>query len=486
MVAAAIPLAFGALTVFAGRGVLALLSEAMTIDALALVVCTMMGLALGVDYSLLIVSRFREELERGQDPWEAAAVTRGSAGRTTLFAGVTLIVALVVSAFLQPGSLLLSLATATAVVTVISVVVSALAVPPLLACSARGSTPAGSAAAAPGAAPIVAAAAAAALRNPALPPPGRGAAGPADPADPRLHHRRPRHRRAAGLQPGPRERRSDRRARSAPAGRRRSSSSPRPSAARSPTATICALLARWQRRIAAEPGVRAVIGPGPIARRAAPLRALGTGWPPGDRRTGELERLGPACAAPPRAVEQLRAGIAEGAEGSGLLAEGSERAAAGAGLIAAELGRAAGRGEEATAAIGRLGTAASDSPRASARPRSAASPWPWPALAAAADARRRAGARAQLARQLEGAAAADPALRRPPNRPASWPARSPPTATKCGGCATSPRRSTAASTGWSRAARSSKTGSGSSPKRPAGSAAAWSGSAAAPNDSRPG
>ena len=133
VVAAAIPLAFGALTVVAGRGVLALLTGAMTIDALALVVCTMMGLALGVDYSLLIVSRFREELERAPDPWRAAAATRASAGRTTFFAGLTLIVALVFSAFLQPGSLLLSLATATAVVTVISVVISTLAVPPLLA-----------------------------------------------------------------------------------------------------------------------------------------------------------------------------------------------------------------------------------------------------------------------------------------------------------------------------------------------------------------
>src|SRR3954454_15512171 len=133
VVAAAIPLAFGALTVFAGRGVLALLSSAMTIDALALVVCTMMGLALGVDYSLLIVSRFREELERDSDPWAAAAATRASAGRTTLFAGATLVVAVIGSAFLQPGSLLLSLATAVGVVTVISVVVSTLAVPPLLA-----------------------------------------------------------------------------------------------------------------------------------------------------------------------------------------------------------------------------------------------------------------------------------------------------------------------------------------------------------------
>ena len=68
VVAAAIPLAFGALTVVAGRGVLVLLSSVMTIDAISLVVCTMMGLALGVDYSLLIVSRFREELGRRPRP----------------------------------------------------------------------------------------------------------------------------------------------------------------------------------------------------------------------------------------------------------------------------------------------------------------------------------------------------------------------------------------------------------------------------------
>jgi putative drug exporter of the RND superfamily len=67
LVAAAIPLVLGAMTVLAGRGVLVLLSAFMRIDALSLVVCTMMGLALGVDYSLLIVSRFREELAAGRE-----------------------------------------------------------------------------------------------------------------------------------------------------------------------------------------------------------------------------------------------------------------------------------------------------------------------------------------------------------------------------------------------------------------------------------
>jgi RND superfamily putative drug exporter len=116
-----------------------------------------------------------------------------------------------------------------------------------------------------------------------------------------------------------------------------------------------ALLSRWQRRIAAEPGVRAVIGPGPIARRAAPLRSLGAKLSSqGPQGPAQLERLGPGLRRAARAVEQLRGGIAEGAEGSGLLAEGSERAATGAGLIAKELGLAAARGEDATAAIERL------------------------------------------------------------------------------------------------------------------------------------
>ncbi len=288
LVAATIPLAFGALTVFAGRGVLALLSEAMTIDALALVVCTMMGLALGVDYSLLIVSRFREELERDSDPWRAAAATRATAGRTTLFAGVTLIVALVFSAFLQPGSLLLSLATATAVVTVISVVISTVAVPALLGLLGprinagrigrkRGESGREHS--------TVAAGAAAALRNPALaaclvavplvllilPVLGFTTGAPGIDELPSSNEARQSAEtidRAVG--PG--------------------WEAPFVLVAATETGPITdrrdlAPLSRWQRRIAAQPGVRTVIGPAPIARRAAPAAsARRAGSPPRARR----------------------------------------------------------------------------------------------------------------------------------------------------------------------------------------------------------
>jgi putative drug exporter of the RND superfamily len=357
VVAAAIPLAFGALTVIAGRGVLALLGSAMTVDALSLVVCSMMGLALGVDYSLLVVSRFREELEDGRDRWQAAAITRASAGRTTLFAGTILIVALVFSAFLQPGSLLLSLATATAVVTVISVVVSIAALPPLLGLLGERIN-AGRIGRGPvnrGLGRTVAGAASTALRRPALAAcliaiplvllalpafalttgaPGIDQLPSSNPA------RQSAERIDRAIGPG--------------------WEAPFVLVAAAERGTIAtperlALLARWQRRIAAQPGVGAVIGPAPIAAQARPLRDLGARLTePGSDGPAQLGRLGPSLRRAAGAVERLRTGLAAAAAGSGLLATGAGRADAGAGLIADGLQRAASGGARATAGIERL------------------------------------------------------------------------------------------------------------------------------------
>jgi RND superfamily putative drug exporter len=353
--AAAIPLAFGALTVLAGRGVLALLSGAMTVDALALVVCTMMGLALGVDYSLLIVSRFREELEAGYEPWTAAARTRASAGRTTLFAGVTLIVALVCSSFLQPGSLLLSLATATAVVTTIAVAVATLAVPPLLALLGERINAGRIGERRPGRTRLtVAGAAGAALRRPGL-----AACLVAVPllllALPAVTFSTG----APGIEELPGSNPARRSAETIDRAVGPGWEAPFVLVAATERGPITAprtltQLAHWQRRIAAEPGVRAVIGPAPLAHRTAPLRTLATRLLAEGGGPDELSRLGPGLRRAADAVAGLRSGLAEGADGSGLLAEGSQRAAAGAGLIARELRRAAVRGEAATGAIGRL------------------------------------------------------------------------------------------------------------------------------------
>ena len=356
LVAAAIPLALGALTVLAGRGVLVLLDSVMTIEALSVVVCTMMGLALGVDYSLFIVSRFREELARGTPPWEAARITRRTAGRTTLFAGATLFTSILLSSFLQPGSLLLSLATALVVVTPISVAVAWIALPPLLAllgerinAGAIGRSGGG------GGRSRVAAAADAALRRPAL-----AAALIAVPlallAVPALAFNTG----APGIQELPS---------SSPA-RQSTEAIDRAvgpgweapfeivvAAPRGPITTPqrLALLQRAQRRIVERPGVRAVIGPAPIQRALRPIRGLGARLASdGPDSPQRLSALGPNLRRAAIAVAKLRSGLSRAASGSGLLGVGSERAGAGARALGGALERAAAGGGRASEGLERL------------------------------------------------------------------------------------------------------------------------------------
>ncbi len=356
VVAAAIPLAFGALTVLAGRGVLVLLSSVMTVDAISLVVCTMMGLALGVDYSLLIVSRFREELAEGSTALEAAMRGRATAGRTTVFAGSTLLAALALSAFVQPGSLLLSLAATVGVATVLSVLVAVAGLPGLLTLlgervnagriGRRTLRPSGSRVAAiaaralrrPGLAAILIAIPLALLAAPAL---GLSTAAPGIDELPSSNGARQSAEKiadavgpgweapfvvVAAAQHGP-----------------------------ITTPERLALLGRWQRRVAAQPGIRAVIGPAAIAKGTKPLRELGEDFTStGPNGSASLAKLGPGLYRASGAVSQLREGLAEAAQGSGLLGEGAEQAKQGAGLIADGLGRAAGAGTEASGAIDRL------------------------------------------------------------------------------------------------------------------------------------
>ena len=128
-IAAAIPLVIALGTTQAGFGVLALLTEVADLDAIALSLASMIGLALGVDYSLLIVTRFREGLADGLQPRQAASLAANTAGRTAIFAGVVLVAIMLVSFFLSPGTVLLSSAVGAIVVTLLSMAGAALVAP---------------------------------------------------------------------------------------------------------------------------------------------------------------------------------------------------------------------------------------------------------------------------------------------------------------------------------------------------------------------
>jgi len=92
LVASAMPLIVGVSAILGTFLILYLISLATGVSIFALNLTTGMGLGLGIDYSLLIVNRFREELHSGKSIDDAVAKTVATAGRTVFFSGLTVLV----------------------------------------------------------------------------------------------------------------------------------------------------------------------------------------------------------------------------------------------------------------------------------------------------------------------------------------------------------------------------------------------------------
>lgn len=132
--AALLPVVVGGAVVGATRGVLDLMLGLVQVDLFAVGVAGMMGLALGVDYSLLVVSRYREERARAQGDAQAAVIaTVGASVRSIVPAGTALILAMLASALVMPSTTVRSIAIAVVIVAVLSMI-SAICVLPALLC----------------------------------------------------------------------------------------------------------------------------------------------------------------------------------------------------------------------------------------------------------------------------------------------------------------------------------------------------------------
>jgi putative drug exporter of the RND superfamily len=132
VVAAAIPLLIGGISIVGTLLVLRIMSTFVDTSVFALNIATGLSLGLAVDYALLLVSRYREEIANGGATREAHRRTVVTAGRTALFSGLTVGAAMAALVIL-PQRFLYSIAVAGASVGVLSALIAILVVPSMLA-----------------------------------------------------------------------------------------------------------------------------------------------------------------------------------------------------------------------------------------------------------------------------------------------------------------------------------------------------------------
>jgi len=345
-VAAAIPLLMGAATVLAGRGLLLLSTHAMPINSLAVSVASMMGLALGVDYALLMVSRFRQERDAAADVDAAIGIAAQAAGRTIVFAGGTLALAMLTAALIAPGDLLGSVAAGVMVSALLSVLLAISLLPALIRVVApqlerwrlpslgRGGrllTLAGALVARPWIAIPLIVAAMLAIAAPAgalsIGPPDARQLPPSDPARQGFEALR------REIGPGW----------AAPIA---VVATARHGVASEPDRL--AAISRWQERIARDPAVEAVIGPASLREAEGDLE--------GARRA---YRKAPArLASAQRGVASLRSGLRDASDGVARLRTGLGSAADGAATIAGRTRDARDGATRLEAGLGRAGAGA--------------------------------------------------------------------------------------------------------------------------------
>jgi uncharacterized membrane protein YdfJ with MMPL/SSD domain len=131
VVAALVPLLLAATAVAAAIGLLGPLSQVWAVDEAAASVILLIGLAVGVDYSMFYLRREREERARGNAPDAALAAAAATSGRAVLVSGVTVIIAMS-GMYLAGASTFTSFATGTILVVAMAVIGSLTVLPAVL------------------------------------------------------------------------------------------------------------------------------------------------------------------------------------------------------------------------------------------------------------------------------------------------------------------------------------------------------------------
>ncbi len=132
LVASALPLFVAVTSITVSLAVLYGLGQLVEFAVFTQTIVTMLGLATGIDYALLLVNRFREELRHTFDPRLAAERTALTAGKAVAFSGFTVVIALL-ALLVPPLAFIRSIGVGTIIVLLVSVLVSLTALPAVLA-----------------------------------------------------------------------------------------------------------------------------------------------------------------------------------------------------------------------------------------------------------------------------------------------------------------------------------------------------------------
>jgi uncharacterized membrane protein YdfJ with MMPL/SSD domain len=131
VVAGLVPLLMAMVAIVVALGLTALLAQQFELSVFVINMLTGMGLALGIDYSLFVVSRYREERGQGREKLGAIEASGATASRAVLFSGTTFVIAML-GMLLVPSSIMRSLAAGAILVGITSVLAALTLLPALL------------------------------------------------------------------------------------------------------------------------------------------------------------------------------------------------------------------------------------------------------------------------------------------------------------------------------------------------------------------
>ncbi|MXZ68769.1 MAG: MMPL family transporter, partial [Acidimicrobiia bacterium] len=132
VVATLLPLGLAVVAIVFALAAVAVIGQQFQLVFFVTLMVVMIGLAVGIDYSLLVVSRFKEEMARGLPTREAVGRATATAGRTVIFSGATVVLALV-GLLITPASFYQSLALGAILVVIFAMLATLTLLPAVLA-----------------------------------------------------------------------------------------------------------------------------------------------------------------------------------------------------------------------------------------------------------------------------------------------------------------------------------------------------------------